>query len=98
MPGAICTLILAIIICVFATIKVITLFNRSDFNVMSETHDYYFDETFQFSSKEGFRVAATVVAPGDTDLKLDPSIGTLKFYLKTWSEQDDETLSFYELN
>ena len=70
----------------------------SDYSVKQEVFDYHFNTDHRFGTADGFAVAATVITAGDNpDPVLDERIGTLKFYLKKWSDASGSDFGFHEL-
>ena len=98
MPGSICTIIMFIILLSFAGYKTNFLIQRRDYNIMQEVFEYYYDSSFQFGTSDGFAVAATVASfDKNHDLIENERIGTVKFYMKEWMEEEIDSLSFREL-
>ena len=60
---------------------------------MQEVREYEYDHTFEFGFDNGFKVAAAITAFDSNYTETeDPTVGEIKFYLKSWSL--DESLSF----
>ena len=70
----------------YGCFKLILQFNRSEFTVNQTRSNYYFDLEDSFSHLDGFNIAAGVVSYelGAPNFGVDPEIGQLKIYLKTW--------------
>ena len=66
---------------------------------MSEIHEQYFDATDEFSTEDGFWIAAGVLNYGQTNINehFDPEIGEIKFYLKSFGGSNDG-ITFTEVN
>ena len=91
--GGIVTAILVIILLTFSAQQYIALWERSDYRILEQsrlkmlTHD-----TFSYSKKDGFTLAASFVGYQDED----KDIGDLKFLLKSWKSSTEE-VQFTEL-
>ena len=85
MPGAVCTLILAFIVFLFALYKLNVLIERSEYDVVVESFEYNFDQNNQFGLDDGFAIAAAITAYDSNENPIeDERIGTIQFYLKRW--------------
>ena len=65
--------------------------------MIKEVFEYHYDSSsFSFGTDKGFAVAAGLTAfDGSRESIEDESIGTVKFYLKSW--QNEEELNLTEL-
>ena len=85
MPGATCTIILAIIVFIFALYKFNVLVERTEYDVIVESFEYNFDRDNQFGLDDGFVIAAAITAYDSNEQPIeDERIGTVEFYLKRW--------------
>ena len=68
---------------------------------MSAVKDDFYQNSDQFTSNEGFQVAAALIEYKEdqsTNIE-DPEIGTLKMYLKSWGVHgNNSTIAFQEVN
>ena len=97
-PGAICTIAMTVVILVFASYKAKDLVAMSEYKVNSEVYDHYFGADDKFGEDIGFAVAAAVTAfDGNLEPIEDERIGTVKFYLKKWSDASGTDFHFEEL-
>ena len=53
-PGAFCTILLQTIIFVYAGYRMKALFNRSDYNILTEVQNDFFTEDYKVSRIDGF--------------------------------------------
>ena len=59
------------------------------------TNEYFFDSSFTFAQLDGFAVAAAVTTyDGSPDPIEDPTIGSIKLYVKQWGLQDNPGIFF----
>ena len=86
MPGAVCTVILAFIVLIFAIVKLNVLIERTEYDVIIESFEYNFDQNNQFGLDDGFAIAAAITAYDSNESSIeDDRIGTIQFYLKHWT-------------
>ena len=77
--GALCTLLIFIIIGLNTYLKVVTLLSRKDVNIVQVLHANYHSEEFEFGYEDGFNVAfALTKYDNEVERILDPSYGELK--------------------
>ena len=57
--------------------------------------DGYYEDAVPFSIKNGFMIAAAITGDFKPLYSIPPSIGALKFYSKSWNQE--EYLGFREL-
>ena len=85
MPGATCTILLAIIVLIFALVKLNVLVERTEYDVIVENFEYNFDRNNKFGLDDGFVIAAAITAYDSSEEPIeDERIGTIQFYLKRW--------------
>ena len=96
-PGVIISILGLILILCYGVFKYSIYSNGSDYSIVTEVVEHHFSDDYEFSAREGFRVAAAIVA-GDTEDQSteDPSIGSVKFFIKRW-KNDLSSLEFIEL-
>ena len=93
-PGAICTLILMLILMAFAGFKFNSLVQLSQYRILSETFAFEYDAEDKFGFDNDFRVAASITEFGVEKDFEDPTYGTVKLVMKYWN--GSEPLRFYE--
>ena len=77
--GALCTLLIFIIIGLYAYLKVVTLLARKDVNIVQVLHSNYHSEKFEFGYEDGFNIAfAFTKFDNEVERILDPSYGELQ--------------------
>lgn len=90
--GALCSLILFIIVLGFAYLKADVLINKKDVDILSTSNDSFFtpDDVIKFS--KGFNIAAAFSAfDSETEDILDPTYGEIAFMHYAWGVQEDGT-------
>ena len=76
--GAICSLLILLVIAIYAYMKLNTLMLRSDMDIVQILHDTYYDYDYEFSYKNGFNIAAAFTSYDNEEERiLDPSYGEL---------------------
>ena len=100
--GAILSCLSFSLVGLFAIYKLLALINHAEYSVQKNTHNEYFEATYPFGHEDGFAVAVGVTdyftQDKSTKVSLeDPSIGTVKFYLKSWGENAHSDDLFLEL-
>ena len=91
--GGIVTAIMIIILLAFSAQQYITLWERSDYRILEQSRlKVLMHDTFSYSKKDGFALAASFVGYQDEDL----DIGDIKFLLKSWKSSTEE-VQFYDL-
>ena len=81
---ALCSLFFFILLSGFSLNRLVVLAARDDFTILTEVQDYFFEDTFPISYKDGFRVAACITTVGELVETEDPEVGTIEFYIKGW--------------
>ena len=85
--GSMLSIITILLILVYGGYKIVLYFKREEFTVNQTRQSYYFGLEDEFSQSHGLAIAAGAVSEGYDgirDFSIDPEIGQLKFYLKTW--------------
>lgn len=62
MTGAFCSLVLTIILIVYAYLKIDVLIEKKDVDIMRTVNDYHFADDEVFGYEEGFNVAVALTA------------------------------------
>ena len=99
--GTVLTFLAMMIVMSYASYKLVQWSDNKDYKLMSEIHEQYFDATDEFSKEDGFWIAAGVLDYSQTkfDGFIDPEIGEIKFYLKSFGNSDDDGgITFTEVN
>ena len=92
-----CTILLIVCVLTYLAYKLQSAMSRTEYQLIQETEENKFAASFQWSNKDGFAAAAAVTnfdASGE-DIE-DPTIGTIKFVIKSWSP-DYSGIRFKEL-
>ena len=84
--GAICSIMLLLIVISYTYQKVDILINKKDVAILSSLYDSYFDSSDQFSSEQGFNLAVAL------QKDLDPSIARFIFRRYEWGYDSDGEL------
>ena len=61
--GALCSILLTLILIVFAGYKVSILEGKKSIDIVQAIQENYFDDTHVFSNKQGFNIAVAVLNP-----------------------------------
>ena len=98
------SLITLVVIVSYSAYKIISLGTLEEYKVQVRYKDNFYDKTDVFGSIESdFFVAAGLLSPslkgesGDLKSAIDPQIGELKFFLRGWSNTNDDTDNFFFL-
>ena len=90
--GGVCSLILLIVIIVYAYQKADVLIYKKDVDILSTTNEAFFDADHIFDATKGFAFAAAFTAyDGDPEPILEPEYGEIIFNHFSWGPQDDGT-------
>jgi len=91
--GSLCSIILTVMVCMFAYLKADVLINKKDVDIMSTINDNYYDADRNITYKEdGFNIAAAFTAfDSETEDMLDPTYGELVFMHYYWGQLEDGT-------
>ena len=86
------------ILALYASYKLTSLANFEDYKVLYRIQEHYFESDDWFGKKEGFKVAAAILnLEGQTEVDIDPRIGSIHFYKKTWGDDGTSKMYFNEL-
>ena len=89
--GSICSLVLILIVCAYAYIKVDVWYNKKDVDIMSSTQKGHFGEEYVFDYEQGLNFAFAFTAyDSETENILDPSYGRITFNRYAWGIRDDD--------
>ena len=90
--GALCSILLLVILITFASYKIYILQARKSIDIIQAVKENHFDHTYVFGPEQGLNIAAAVFDPTDesTFEMIDPSYGRMRFSLESWSRSDDE--------
>ena len=81
----------------YGVIKIVDFSDSKEFKIESRKLDWVYTADQFFSHSDGFQIAAGLTEyDGSNGLIEDPEIGTIKFYLKSFSH-DEHKLSFTEV-
>ena len=90
MTGALCSLILTIILIAYAYLKIDVLIEKKDVDIMRTVNDYHFADDEVFGYEEGMNVAVALTAwDYNEDYLLDSTYGELVFYKYSWGDRSD---------
>ena len=90
--GTILSLMVLMIVLSYGSYKIKDLVEFKDYRLLESRVDNYFEDSANFTTNEGFHVAAGIVNTDDeyaVDNIEDPEIGTVKMYIKTWNIHDE---------
>ena len=81
------TIVLGMLVLSYAITEFIVVWNRSSYTVLENSDENVLtSESFSFGRQQGFAIAAAFVGTGN----LDPEIGQLKFFMKSWASSTEE--------
>ena len=87
------TIILGMLVLSYAITEFIVVWNRSSYTILENSDENVLNfESFSFGRQQGFAIAAAFAGTAD----LDPEIGQLKFFMKSWTSSTDE-IKFTEM-
>ena len=99
--GALCSVMLIILLISYAGYKVSVLEGKKSIDILQAVRENHFDDTHEFTNQQGLNIAAMVVNPFNpaTHQLIDPSFGRIKFSRSHWrvNEQGKFQLDFTEL-
>ena len=88
--GACCSLVLLILIALFAIEKFIVLLHKKDVTVINSESSLYFADSDPFDYEHGLNVAVAFTGyDGETQWQLDPSYGELVLNANEWGINED---------
>ena len=91
--GSLFSFVMFLMVCGFAYLKVGLWITKKGVDIASATYDSYFDDEYEFSSKDGLNFAMAFTAYDDVEEPiLDPSYGKIVFNSYSWG-QSEETQS-----
>ena len=67
--GALCSLLLSVIIIVYAGYKISILEGKKSIDIVQAVQEHYFDDTHVFSNKQGLNIAVAVFNPFEPDFQ-----------------------------
>ena len=84
--GSVMSLLTTIIISMFTGYKLLGMADNAEYQVLTSRKDYFYELRQEVNWMEGdFAVAAAVTKyDGDQNDITDPSMGEIKFYMKSW--------------
>ena len=85
--GAACSLLLFLVICVYAGYKISILEAKTSVDILSVVEEDYFDENYVFAADQGLNIAVTVLNPTDPTSfgPIDPAYGRIRFRRREWA-------------
>ena len=94
------SVITLLLILSFSTTKFSSLKDKDEYSIMKAVKEDFYDPTDEFTTEDGFQVAAAVIDYSDSTSSSieDPEIGSIKMYLKSWGVYDsDGKVTFKEV-
>ena len=86
--------ITVVILIFYAIFKLDNLLGYKDYQIIESTSFEHYDLNQSFGYNNGFAIKAGLVMWDDGSATVeDPSYGELKFYMKSWSEEQTSTLT-----
>ena len=80
----------------YASYKFIDLLELNDYKLQEAVQENFFLPNVTLSQNDGFQVAAAITSyDGSSEIIEDPSIGTIKMYIKGWGVQDETEGSLF---
>ena len=87
--GSILSLLTMTILLAYMIYKAQILFELDDYSLEKAYEENFFPSDEAFSQKDGFYIAAALTNyDGSSEVIEDPTIGTLKMYIKSWDVYD----------
>lgn len=79
--GALCTVLLFVILVAFAAYKLDIVGQRKRIDIFQAVYENYFDDAYVFGADQGFNIAAGVYDPTDPrqTSEIDPDYGRIQF-------------------
>ena len=88
--GGICSLILLIVVIMYAYLKGDVLINKKDVDILSTVNDMFIEPTERFTNEQGFAFAVAFTGYDSVQEPiLTPDIGTLVFNHYSWGPTED---------
>ena len=83
--GANLSILTILSVLIYAVFKFNSLVNRNDYKVQVYSQENFFEAKDEFTYETGFTLAAGITSyDGNPDDITDPSIGEVKFYMKSF--------------
>ena len=93
--GALMTIMMFAVMIIYAYLRGDIFLSKSKMSINQAIEMRYFDESFEFHTKDGLRIAAMFTAyDSNPDPILDPTYGELLIRFTRWGENPDG--SFYD--
>ena len=98
--GTILSLCTLVIMISYSSYKFAEMINKSEYRLVEENQDFFFEEIDSFGSDDGFHLAAGIMTfqNGAQGVSVDPEIGSLKMIMKEWNTFDETTKGNIEFN
>ena len=75
----------------YASYKMVDMLGLNDFTLQEAVQEFYYPEDETFGTGDKFEIAASIISLDRTEGTVeDPTIATLKFYVKKWDSLDEE--------
>ena len=74
----------------YGFIKFGDMMEYKDYKIFEIKEENYFRDSDLFTSNDGLNIAAGVFS-FEENFKEDPEVGTIKFYIKSWDTENEET-------
>ena len=84
--GAFCSLLLQILVIVYAGYKIDVLVGRKDVDILQAVQEGHLDDSYIFTGEQGLNVAVTLISEQGS---IDPSYGRLRFMKHEFSLTED---------
>lgn len=93
--GVLATVFMGLIVSVYAYLRFDVFINRTSMDILQTVEMQYLDDSFEFTTKNGFGIAAMFTAyDNEEEPILTPEYGELTFEYTSWGQEEDGT--FYE--
>ena len=90
--GGICSILLTLLVCIYAYQKLDVFLSKKDVDILSTTNDLFYSDEDIFSYKNGLNVAVAFTAYDSEDSWiLDETYGELIFNSYSWGPKKDGT-------
>ena len=97
LAGAIFSLLTFLLVISYAAYKIVDLMQFNDYTLQLAEKEKFYETEVSLSPSDGFNLAAAVTAyDGSDEIIEDPSIGTVKMYIK-YALTEEGVLGFREL-
>ena len=89
--GSLLTILTISIILPYVVWKVTIMVSMTDYKLQIQDFENYYSLDRTFGMEQNFMIAGAITtADTSNEIETDPSIGELKFYIKSWGNADDE--------